>query len=65
MQVVKTFTEAVVTIDPAQSVGKLTVLWTKFAQYYEVNGDMVNARAVYEKATAGRFRRPDDLASIW
>lgn len=61
----KTFTEALVTIDPFQSVGRVTYLWIKFAQYYEVHGDLENTRAVFEKATKAKFRNVEDLAGIW
>lgn len=57
--------EAVSTIDPFESIGKVTYIWIKFAQYYELHEDIQNARSVYEKATKSRFKRMEDLAGIW
>jgi len=65
-KVVRTFTEAVKTVDPQKAVGKAHILWIKFAQYYESHdSDLENARVIFEKATKVNYRGIDDLASVW
>jgi len=64
-KVIETFTEAVKTIDPQKAVGKLNVLYSQFAAFYEKYGDFENARVIYKKATEVNFRAVDDLATIW
>jgi pre-mRNA-splicing factor SYF1 len=60
-----TFTEAVKTVDPRLALGKPHVLWINFAKFYELHGDVDNARIVLEKAACVPFVKIDDLASIW
>ncbi|KAJ3286136.1 Pre-mRNA-splicing factor SYF1 [Borealophlyctis nickersoniae] len=62
---VETFTEALQTIHPKKAHGKLQMLWTHFAEFYEKGGDLGKARQIFEKATHVPFRRVDDLAEIW
>eukprot|EP00923_Selenidium_pygospionis_P055304 GHVN01096409.1.p1 GENE.GHVN01096409.1~~GHVN01096409.1.p1 ORF type:complete len:968 (+),score=240.43 GHVN01096409.1:10-2913(+) len=62
---VRTFSEAVLTVDPQRAVGKLHVLWIRFSQFYERHDDLENARLILEKATQVHFTSVDDLASIW
>ncbi|CEM02311.1 unnamed protein product [Vitrella brassicaformis CCMP3155] len=64
-RVIRAFTEAVMTIDPQRAVGKLHLLWIRFAGYYETHDDLDNARVILEKATHVNFRGVDDLATIW
>ena len=63
--VIKTFAEAVITVDPFKAVGRLVFVWLKFAKYYEYHNDLPNARAVFERATNARFKTVEDLALIW
>ena len=65
VQVIRAYTEAVMTIDPQRAVGKLHLLWIRFAGYYETHDDLDNARVILEKATHVNFRGVDDLATIW
>ena len=44
------YTEAVKTVDPALAVGNPHSLWISFAKVYESNGDLENARAVFDRA---------------
>jgi pre-mRNA-splicing factor SYF1 len=48
---IQAYTEAVTTVDPQQAVGKPHSLWCAFAHFYERHGDIINARAVFDKAT--------------
>lgn len=66
-RIVETYSQAVRTIDPAHAVGKIHDLWTDFAKYYEGQGDIGNARVVFQRATGptGRFKSVDDLAAVW
>ena len=48
---IRTYTEAVRSVDPAQAVGKPHSLWCAFAHFYERHGDIANARVVFDKAT--------------
>jgi len=64
-KVVETFTEAVKTVDSQKAVGKLNLLYTQFAAFYEKYGDLDNARVIFKKGTETNFRAVDDLASVW
>ncbi|KAJ3074356.1 pre-mRNA-splicing factor syf1 [Podochytrium sp. JEL0797] len=64
-KVVETYSEAVATIVPKKSTGKLHLLWTRFATFYEDNGDLELARQVFEKAVNVAYKHVDDLAELW
>lgn len=53
------------TIDPKQATGKLYSLWVSFAKFYESNGDLENARKIFEKAVKVDFKTVDELANMW
>ena len=41
-------------------------MWIDFAKFYEVHGDLDNARVIFEKATKSpNFKSVDELATIW
>ncbi|XP_063848977.1 pre-mRNA-splicing factor syf1 homolog isoform X1 [Scylla paramamosain] len=63
--IVTTYMEAVKTIDPKQATGKLYSLWVNFAKFYEDNGQIVDARIIFQRATEVTYVRVDDLASVW
>lgn len=65
LDIIKTYTEAVQTVQPKLAVGKLHTLWVNFAKFYEKNGQLDDARIVFEKATQVEFVKVDDLASVW
>ncbi|KAJ3412240.1 pre-mRNA-splicing factor syf1 [Chytridiales sp. JEL 0842] len=65
VKVVETYSEAVATINPKRATGKFHLLWTNFAHYYEENGDLENARKIFERATNVPFKKVDDLAEVW
>ena len=45
------------TVDPQKATGNPHALWINFAKFYDAEGDIDNARAVFEKATAVNFRQ--------
>ncbi|KAK1937242.1 putative XBA-binding protein 2 [Babesia divergens] len=59
------FEQAVASVDPKRSVGRVTELWTAYATFFEASGDISGADRIYEKAVEGKFKYVDDLASIW
>lgn len=63
--VVRTFAEAVQTVDPAKAGGKLPTLWVSFAKFYEQHNDIANARVVLQKAVDVAYRSEHELASIY
>lgn len=64
-QIINTYTEAVQTVQPQLAVGKLHTLWVEFGKFYEENGQIADARVVFEKATHVPYTKVDDLASVW
>nr|PVC50326.1 RNA-processing protein [Theileria orientalis] len=64
-KMVEIYAEAVQTIDVAKSVGRVTELWTRFATFYEEQGDLENADKIYEKGSNAEFKYVDDLATLW
>lgn len=64
-EIIKTFTEAVQTVQPKLATGKINTLWIEFAKFYEKNGQIVDARIVFEKATQVSYVKVDDLATVW
>uniref|UniRef100_A0A8D2J3B4 Pre-mRNA-splicing factor SYF1 n=1 Tax=Varanus komodoensis TaxID=61221 RepID=A0A8D2J3B4_VARKO len=64
-EIINTYTEAVQTVDPFKATGKTHTLWVSFAKFYEVNGQIEDARTIFEKATKVNFKQVDELASVW
>lgn len=64
-EIIDTYTEAVQTVNPKLAVGKLHTLWIEFAKFYEKNGQLEDARLVFEKATNVPFAKVDELAGVW
>uniref|UniRef100_A0ABD2VYW0 Suppressor of forked domain-containing protein n=1 Tax=Trichogramma kaykai TaxID=54128 RepID=A0ABD2VYW0_9HYME len=64
-EIINTYTEAVQTVEPKQAAGKLHTLWVAFANFYEKNGQLSDARTVFEKAILVPYLKVDDLASVW
>ncbi|XP_006008659.1 pre-mRNA-splicing factor SYF1 [Latimeria chalumnae] len=64
-EIIGTYTEAVQTVDPFKATGKPHTLWVAFAKFYEENGQLEDARTIFEKATKVNFKQVDDLACIW
>ncbi|KAL1497113.1 hypothetical protein ABEB36_008125 [Hypothenemus hampei] len=64
-EIINTYTEAVQTVQPKLAVGKLHTLWVEFAKFYEKNGQLDDARLIFEKAIEVEYVKVDDLASVW
>ncbi|CAD6216322.1 GSCOCG00004475001-RA-CDS, partial [Cotesia congregata] len=64
-EIINTFTEAVQTVKPQLAVGKFRTLWVVFTKFYEENGQLSDARVVFEQATHVPYTKVDDLASVW
>ncbi|XP_072382235.1 pre-mRNA-splicing factor syf1 homolog [Diabrotica undecimpunctata] len=65
VDIINTYTEAVQTVDPKLAVGKLHTLWVDFAKFYETNGQIEDARLIFEKASQVSYVKVDDLATVW
>ena len=64
--IVETYSDAVQTVDPKQAVGgKYHSLWVAFARFYEDNGQLEDARLIFEKAVTVDYAKVDDLATVW
>lgn len=64
-EIINTYTEAVQTVEPKLAVGKLHTLWVDFAKFYETNGQIEEARLIFEKASQVSYVKVDDLATVW
>uniref|UniRef100_V9KGE2 Pre-mRNA-splicing factor SYF1 n=2 Tax=Callorhinchus milii TaxID=7868 RepID=V9KGE2_CALMI len=64
-EIINTYTEAVQTVDPMKATGKPHSLWVSFAKFYEENGQIEDARTIFEKATKVSYKQVDDLAGVW
>ncbi|GCB79592.1 hypothetical protein scyTo_0020228 [Scyliorhinus torazame] len=64
-EIISTYTESVQTVDPLKATGKPHSLWVSFAKFYEENGQIQDARTIFEKATKVNFKHVDDLAGVW
>jgi pre-mRNA-splicing factor SYF1 len=63
--IIKCFAEAVMTVDPGKAVGKLSLLWSEFAKFYEEHGDLENANEIFEKAVQVNYKSVDEIATVW
>ncbi|GMF25866.1 unnamed protein product [Phytophthora lilii] len=63
--VIRTYAEAVKTVDPVKSGGRLPNLWIHFAKCYDEHEDLDNARAIFKKAVDVEFRNPQELAAVY
>ncbi|KAL4160469.1 hypothetical protein PRNP1_001037 [Phytophthora ramorum] len=64
-KVIRTYAEAVKTVDPVKSGGGLPTLWIRFAKFYDEHGDLNNARAIFKKAVDVEYRNPQELAAVY
>ena len=62
---VRTYTQAVTTVDASKAQGKLHTLWLSFAKMYETNDDVNEARAILDRAVKVDFAQVEDLAAVW
>ena len=71
-KVVKTYLEAIESINPRKATGPLYPIYVNFAKFYEEGGtagqaepNLEEARKIFEKATRVPFKDVDELAEIW
>ncbi|XP_033251102.1 pre-mRNA-splicing factor syf1 homolog [Drosophila miranda] len=60
-EIINTYTEAVQTVQPKLAVGNLHTLWVGFAKFYESNGQVEDARVVFERGTEVEYVKVADL----
>lgn len=65
VKAIRTFADAVKTVEPAKAGGRLHVLWVKFAKFYESHNDLANARAIFARAADVPYRNEHELASVY
>lgn len=65
IDIINTYTEAVQTVDPKLATGKLNTLWISFSRFYEDNGQIEDARIIFEQSVQVAYTKVDDLASVW
>ncbi|CAH8348778.1 unnamed protein product [Eruca vesicaria subsp. sativa] len=60
------YTEAVKAVETMKEVGESPhTLFVAFAKLYETENDLVNARAVFEKAVQVNYKDVDHVACVW
>jgi pre-mRNA-splicing factor SYF1 len=64
-KIIKSFSEAVKTIDPQKATEGFHTIWITFAQFYEDFDDLVNARVIYQKASFINYKDLKSLVEIW
>lgn len=64
-EIVEVYSDAVQTVQAKQAIGKYYLLWVKFAQFYESNGQLEDARLIFEKAVTVEYVKVEDLANVW
>ncbi|OTF82327.1 pre-mRNA-splicing factor SYF1-like protein, partial [Euroglyphus maynei] len=64
-EIVEVYSDAVQTVQAKQAIGKYYLLWVKFAQFYEDNGQLEDARVIFEKAVTVEYVKVEDLANVW
>lgn len=64
-EVAQTFTDAIAAINPKRAVGAFHQLWANYARFYELGGDLRNARIIMEKAVKVPFKSVAELADMW
>jgi len=64
-QIVQTYADAVVAVNPKKAVGQFHSLWVGYAKFYEKHGDIRQARMIMEKAVRVPFKSVQELAEMW
>ena len=62
---IKTFTEAIQTVDPQKSTGKASKVWVRFAEFYEQYDELQNANLIYHKASQLQYKSIEEVAFIF
>ncbi|MCJ1266751.1 pre-mRNA-splicing factor syf1 [Lobaria immixta] len=64
-EIVQTYTDAIVAVQPRKAVGRFHELWLNYAKFYEDGGDLQSARVIMEKAVKVPFKSVAELAETW
>ncbi|KAK2746378.1 pre-mRNA-splicing factor syf1 [Myotisia sp. PD_48] len=64
-EVVRTYTDAIATINPKKAHGKFHELWVNYAKFYEKGGDLATSRVILDKAVKVPFKTVAELAEAW
>jgi len=64
-EVVRTYTNAIASVQPKKAFGPFHKLWANYAKFYEKGGDIATARIIMEKAVKVPFKNVADLADMW
>ena len=64
-QVIETYSTAIKTVDPFKTSEKVCSVWINYARFYEDNQQVESARKIFSAGTKGKFKKLDDLASVW
>lgn len=62
---VRTFHEALTTVNPYEAEGELSDIWLRFAKFYEEIGDLEKANMVFWKAVKAEYKKMDDYINLW
>ena len=65
VEVIQTYTNAIVSINPRKALGRFHELWLNYAKLYEEGGDLDSARVICEKAVKVPFKSVAELAEMW
>jgi hypothetical protein len=65
LDIIRTYTEAVKTVDPKLAVGKLHTLWIEFGKFYEVNDQLEDARLIFDKATLVPYTKGESVSAVF
>lgn len=64
-EIIEVYSNAVQTVNCKYAIGKYYLLWVEFAKFYEANGQLEDAREIFEKAVTVEYVKVDDLANVW
>ncbi|KAI5296097.1 pre-mRNA-splicing factor syf1 [Ascosphaera acerosa] len=64
-EIVKTYTDAIASIEPKKAHGKFSELWLNYAKLYEHGGDLDTARIILDKAVKVPYKSVVELAELW
>jgi pre-mRNA-splicing factor SYF1 len=62
---VRTFHECLTSVDPFKADGRLSSLWTRFADHFEASFDIAAANQVYWKAACSVLKSTDEYVALW
>jgi pre-mRNA-splicing factor SYF1 len=61
----RTYREALATVEARHADGKLHSLWLAYAETFEARGELETARQILRQATAAPYHSVDELATVW